>query len=137
MPLYDFSCPRHGTFEEFADHKKWFEKCPTCGKKSHRLLSVGRINVANEDATHIRESANVLLDKESARFSDKAHVRALAEKPTRTNLNTYLKAEGLRYAENEKGAPPIYRKTAETDTKALVNEVYQKKRNRDRLEVRS
>jgi putative FmdB family regulatory protein len=135
MPLYDFECPTHGTFEEFTDSKIRLIPCPICGKRSHKLISACRINIANDDAPHIRESADALLDKETARFSDKPHVRALAERPTRSNLNTFLKAEGLRYAENEGGAPPRYRKPEETNVKALVDEVYQKKRKRDRLEV--
>ena len=137
MPLYDFECPKHGKYEDFCDSNISLHYCPKCGKRSHKLLSIGRINVSNEDAPHIRESANALIDKETARFSDDPHTRALAEKPTRSNLNAYLKANKLRYAENEGGAPPRYRPPAPVDTKALVNEVYQKKRKRDRLEVRT
>ena len=135
--LFDFNCPDHGIFEKFHNRNFWFAKCPTCGKKSHKILSIGRINTANEDAPHIREAANMLLDKETAHLSEKVHVRELAAKQTRSNLNRYLKAEGIRHAENVKGAPPVYRKPDEPDKKALIDELWKKKRKRDRLEVRS
>lgn len=134
--LFDFECPKHGVFEEFADVTFWFVLCPRCGKKSTKRPSIGRVNVTNEDAQHIRESAHALLD-ETSRFSTKAHERALAENPTRSNLQRYLKAEGLRYAENEGGAPPRYRKPPEPDRKKLVNELLAKRQKDRRLEVRA
>lgn len=137
LALFDFECPKHGVFEEFADRNFWFVPCPKCGKKSKKLISIGRINLANEDATHIRESADALLDRETARFSDKPHVRALAESPTRSNLKAYLKAEGLRYAENEKGAPPTYKRKPDPDRKQIVNSIMEMRRKRNRLEVRT
>lgn len=137
LALFDFECPDHGVFEEFCDRNFWFVDCPKCGKKSHKLLSIGRINCSNDDAPHIREAANVLLDKETAHLSDKPHVRALALRPTRSNLNAYLKAEGLRYAENERGGPPVYKRPEPVDTKAIAKDLYEKKRKRDRLEVKT
>jgi hypothetical protein len=135
--LFDFECSDHGIFESLRERKFWFAKCPVCGKRSHKIISAPRINLANEDAPHIREAADVLIDKETARFSDDPHVRALAEKPTRSNLNSYLKAKNIRYVENEGGAPPRYRKPEGPDRKALVKELFEKKRKRDRLEVRT
>ena len=139
MPLYDFKCKKHGAFEDFlsSDTKFWFAPCPKCGKMSPKLPCACKVNVANEDAPHIREAANMLLDKESAHLSDDPKTRALAANPTRSNLNAYMKDKKIRYAENEGGAPPRFRKPEPVDKKALVNELYQKKRQRDRLEVRS
>jgi hypothetical protein len=104
---------------------------------SRKLISACRVNIANEDALHIRQSAEALLDRETAHLSDKPHVRALAAKPTRTNLKAYLKAEGLRYAENEGGAPPVYRKPPPVDEKKLAEKVMQARIKDRRLEVRS
>lgn len=138
MPLYDFECSKHGYFEDFlsSDTKFWFAPCPKCGKMAPKRPSIGRVNVVNEDAPHIRESANALLD-ETSRFSNKVHERALAENPTRTNLKRYLKAEGLRYAENEGGAPPRFRKPPDPDQKKIVNELLAKRQKDRRLEVRT
>lgn len=138
MPLYDYECPKHGVFEEFASTcSKSLIKCPRCGKISRKLISACRINVANEDAFHIRQSAEALLDKETAHLSEKPHVRALAEKPTRSNLKAYMKAEGIRYAENEKGAPPVYKKPPPVDEKRIADKVMQARQRDKRLEVRS
>lgn len=139
MPLYDFKCPKHGLFEEFLSSSETFSfvNCPKCGIMSPKQPCVCKVNIANEDAPHIRESANALLDMETAHLSDKAHVRELAAHPTRSNLKRFLKAEGLRYAENEGGAPPRYRKPEEPDRTKIIKEVIEKKRKRERLEVRS
>lgn len=136
LRLFDYECPKHGYFEEFADDKFCYVACPTCGKMSPKRPSIGRVNVANEDVQHVRESAAVLLDGTS-RFSDKPHERALAEKPTRSNLMQYLKAEKLRYAENEGGAPPRYRKPPEPDRKQIVESILAKRQEDRRLEVHS
>jgi hypothetical protein len=137
LALFDFECPEHGIFEELIDRRFWLEKCPKCGKMCHKIISACKINVANDDAQHIRESANALIDKETARFSEDPVTKALAEKPTRSNLNAYLKANKIRHVENEGGAPPRYRKPPEPDKKVLIKELYEKKRKRDRLEVRT
>jgi hypothetical protein len=135
LALFDFECPEHGIFESLIDRKFWLEKCPVCGKMCHKIISACKINVANDDATHIREAANALIDRESARVSADPLTRALAEKPTRSNLNAYLKANKLRYAENEGGAPPRFKKPAPVDVKAIAGEMWKKKQKRDRLEV--
>lgn len=134
--LFDFECPKHGMFEDYIDVAFCFAPCPTCGKMSPKRPSIGRVNIVNEDVGHVRESAQALLD-ETSRFSSKPHERALAEKPTRSNLKRYMKAEGLRYAENEGGAPPRYRKPPEPDKGKLVNELLAKRQKDRRLEVRT
>lgn len=135
--LFDFECPRHGLFEALVDAEKKRVLCPRCGRISSKRPSIGRVNVLNEDAPHIRESARALLDPETAHLSDKEHVRALAKNPTRSNLYRYLKAEGLRYAENEGGAPPRYRKPPDPDAGNIAAELLARKKKRDALEVRS
>lgn len=134
--LFDYECPRCGLFEDFADDKFCSLKCPRCGKMSPKRPSIGRVNVANEDVQHVRESAAVLLDG-SSRYSSKPHERELANKPTRSSLMRYLKAEKLRYAECEGGAPPRYRKPPEPDRKQIVESILAKRQKDKRLEVRS
>ena len=44
MPLYEYECPKHGTFEKiqkFSDPP--LTKCPTCGGPVERLLSAPAI----------------------------------------------------------------------------------------------
>lgn len=135
--LFDFECPKHGLFEAFEDAEKTMVPCPICCKMSRKRPSIGRVNVSNEYAAHIRDSARALLDPETAHLSDKEHVRALAKCPTRSNLYRYLKAEGLRYAENEGGAPPRYRKPQEPGAGEVAADLLARKKKRDALEVRS
>jgi|LSQX01.2.fsa_nt_gb hypothetical protein len=135
--LFDFECPKHGLFEDFQDAEINRIPCPVCGKVSMKRPSIGRVNVVNEDAPHIRESAQALLDPETAHLSDKPHVRALAKNPTRSNLQRYMKAEGLRYVENEGGGPPRYRKPPDPDMSDVAGEILKKRRKRYVPEVRS
>jgi hypothetical protein len=134
--LFDFECSEHGVFESLIDRSFRFAPCPKCGKKSHKIISVCKVNVANDDAQHIRETANVLIDRDTVRFSDDPVAKALAERPTRSNLNAYLRAKKIRRVENEGGAPPRFRKPPPVDIKAITNELWKKKRKRDLLEVK-
>jgi len=136
MIIADFECAnkRCKKLEEdvLIESHVWYKTCRHCGHDAKRIITIGRVNMANEDAQHIREAAKTLLDPETARHSDKPHVRDLAESPTRSNLQRYLKAEGLRYAENEKGAPPLYRKPEPINREKLRREVldgYRKERS--------
>lgn len=132
MIIVDFECQNEecGKIEMDAliDSSEWERTCPWCGAKSKRIIAIGRINTANDDAPHIRESAKALLDPDTAIHSDKAHVRELARDPTRANLIRYLKAEGLRYAENERGAPPVYKPKPPVDTTKAKKEAYEQYR---------
>jgi hypothetical protein len=129
MIIADFECQnrrcRKREDDVLIENHVWYKTCPICGYESKRIPSIGRVNMANDDAVYIREAAKVLLDPDTARNSDKRHVRELAENPTRSNLNRYLKTEGLRYAENEKGAPPIYQRPAKVDMTKAKQEAYE------------
>jgi putative FmdB family regulatory protein len=49
MPLYEYKCPQHGTFEAVCENSNT-RKCPDCGKESIRMLSVpGLIRVHHTD----------------------------------------------------------------------------------------
>ena len=137
-PIYDYACKKCGIFESIERISDTWTNCPTCGKYSNRIISMGKsaVNTANEDALHVRQSAAALLNKETAAKDPRPHVRDLANHPTRTNLKRYLKAEGLRYAENEGGAPPRYRKPEGRDRGQIAKELYEKHRERNAIEVR-
>lgn len=138
MPIYDYECRDCGRFEAITTVDDTRILCPTCKKKAKRIISLGRnaVNMSNEDALHIRQSADILLDKERAAKDPRAHVRDLANNPNRTNLKKYLKAEGLRYVENEGGAPPRYRRPEGRDSGSITSELYQKHRERSKVEIR-
>jgi hypothetical protein len=135
LALFDFECPKHGIFESLIDRKFWLVECPVCGKMCQKIISACRINTANDDAQHIREAANALIDRDTARFSDDPVTKALAEKPTRSNLNAYLKDKKIRYAENEGGAPPRFKKPEPVNVKEIAKDMFHRKQKRDRLEV--
>lgn len=120
MILADFQCTyrKCGRIEEdlFIESGQWYKQCPACRNLSKRIPSIGRINTVNDDASHIRDAARHLLDPDTAHLSDKVHVRELATNPTRSNLNRFLRAEKIRYAENEGGAPPRYKRPPKPDT---------------------
>lgn len=136
MIIADFECTKCGkTTEDIVDSSVWEGTCPECGGKTKRIMTLGGVNCANEDAKHIRESAAALLDMETARRSEKPHVRELAENPTRSNLNRYLKAEGIRYAENEKGAPPLFRNREPVNRERIRKEVYEQFRRQNSISI--
>jgi|GEM_PF-1925353 len=136
MIIADFECPKCGKIREEIVHSAvWQGTCPECHCLTKRIITLGGVNCANEDARHIREAARTLLDPETARHSDKAHVRDLAENPTRSNLKRYLKAEGLRYAENERGAPPLFRKPEPINREKLRKEVLDGYRKRNSISI--
>ena len=139
MIIVDFECQnkRCGAIEMdvMIDSNEWERTCPACGAESKRIIAIGRINTANDDAVHIREAAKALLDPDTARKSDKPHIRELAENPTRSNLNRYMKAEGIRYAENEKGGPPVYKRPAKVDMTKAKKEAYESYRKANALTV--
>lgn len=125
MIIADFECPKCGHIhEDIIDSSVWEGTCPECGEKTKRIMTLGGVNCANEDARHIRDSAATLLDMETARHSDKPHVRDLAENPTRSSLNRYLKVEGIRYVENERGAPPVFQRQKPIDRERMRREIY-------------
>jgi len=141
MIIADFECQNKRCKRLEADvlieSHVWYKTCRHCGHDAKRIISLGRVNMVNEDARHIRESAAALLDMEVARKSKDPIERALAESPTRSNLKAYLKHKNLRYAENEKGAPPIYRPKPELDMTKARNEAWERHRERNRLEIRT
>ena len=120
MILADFECTKCGSvIEDIIDSSIWEGTCSECHGRTMRLPGIGRVNTVNDDAPHIRDSAKHLLDPDTAHLSDKAHVRDLALNPTRTNLNRFMKAEKIRYVENEGGAPPVYKRPEKPDTSKL------------------
>lgn len=138
MIIADFECPKCGHIhEDIIDSSAWEGICTKCGEKTKRIMTLGGVNCANEDALHIRQSAEALLDMDVARQSKDPIERALANSPTRSNLKAYLKHKNLRYVENENGGPPVYRKPRGFDMGKVHREVMERFRMRNRLEIRT
>lgn len=134
--LRDFECPSGHITELFCHDKQKKTKCPVCGKKAHKIITQGKSNLqADEGAAWIKESADALLDRETAHLSDKPHVRALAQEANRTNLRNYMKAEGIRHAENEGGGPPVYRRPERRSTEETARILYERHRERKALNI--
>ena len=65
MPLYEYECTRHGTFEEIQPMQRSAEpaQCPACGGQSPRVLSATRITTLS------RASARAHAHNEKSRHS--------------------------------------------------------------------
>jgi hypothetical protein len=133
MITADFECPSHHVIEALVHWKQKKVKCPKCGKKAKRIISVHGQYMGNQDCDHVRSAISVLLDKED-KSQDAVKLRS---HPTRDNLNRYLKDHGLsRMDHTEHGGPPVYHPRPEVDTTHLREEVARRHFERKRIEVR-
>lgn len=137
--LVDFECanPTCGTiFEELAAPAQEFMFCPACGSRAKRIISVSGAYLGNQDAKWIRESAEALVDKEAAVHSKDPLERQLATNPTREAVRAYMQQKGLRYFENQGGAPPRWKRPKEPDTSGRTERMWRKLQEMRRMEVR-
>lgn len=135
MILVDFLCKTCGVHERIVDSGTWRDTCPTCGRKTKRIISMTGVYTGNQDGSYATESAAALLDLPIARKSTDPVTRNLATNPTRENLRKYLKAKGLRHAENEKGGPPVYRRPPERDLRPIADLLMRRHQERKRVEL--
>jgi hypothetical protein len=107
-------------------------KCPDCGDDAKRIISFGRGPDAGRDDPAWIKSVVDVVDKDS----QKPHVKAFVRNPTRRNYHAWMKGEGLRPLENERGAPPVYRKPREAfDHNRVAAEVARRRQERNRIEI--
>ena len=96
MPVYDYRCKQCQKVIEQVEHYSVDEiTCPHCGDVAKRIISVSKVNTANEDAPWIRSVLEV-VDKDSR----EPHVVEFRRNPTRENYKRWMKLEGLRPLEN-------------------------------------
>lgn len=133
MPVIsDFECPSGHVTEHLIHWKQKKVRCPTCGKKAVRIISVAGQYSGNQDCAHVRSAVDVLLDK-SDRSPDAVKLR---QHPTRDNLNAYMKAHKLsRMDYTEHGGPPVWHKPPEPDMSSLHAEVARRHFERKRIEI--
>jgi len=138
LRLYDYECRHCGKIKEILTDSDETDIIPClCGGNAHRIISAPGVHLGNQDAKWIRESAAALIDREVALKSKDPLERKLATNPDRASVKAYMKQKGLRYYENEKGAPPVYKKPPEIDTRSIGEAVYKKfRKEHRRIEVR-
>lgn len=138
MIISDFECQGcGGIFEELINSGDWHSNCPKCGEMSNRIITVGRVYMGNSDGSWAVDSANALLDIDVSRMSNDPLERALATNPTRENLRRYMRSRGLRIAENEKGAPPVYKRPDPPDLSRISDQLYHRLRDRRSVTLRT
>jgi len=98
-------------------------------------MSVSGVYTGNQDGSYAKESAAALLDMDAAKRSPDPLERELATNPNREHLRKYMRAKGLRHAENEGGAPPTYRKPPERDLRDIADLLWRRHQGRQRIEV--
>lgn len=135
MILADFQCKACGVHERIVDSGMWHDKCPTCGRKTKRIMSVSGVYTGNQDGSYAKESAAALLDMDAAKRSPDPLERELAANPNREHLRKYMRAKSLRHAENEGGAPPTYRKPPGRDLRDIADLLWRRHQGRQRIEV--
>jgi hypothetical protein len=131
--IADFECKSGHITEHYVHHKQKKVVCPVCGKNATRIISVNGQYCANQDAPWIKSVLDV-VDKTST----KPHVRDFLKHPTRANYKAWMKGEGIRPADHrEHGSAPTFQKPPEPDIRVLGDKVYERFRDRNRIEVRS
>ena len=134
MIIVDFECTKCGNIsEELCDRGKKKSTCPECGKTAKRIISLGRVYTANEDAPWIKTVLEV-VDRENKA----PHVQAFVKNPTRSNYKAWMKGEGIRPADSTVGGgPPVYQKPqrSEYQREKLVRELYEKHRARKAISI--
>jgi putative FmdB family regulatory protein len=103
MPLYDFECKHcKRVTEEFATPNINHIRCPWCGEKARKIISMSGVHTSNDDAKWIRSVVDV-VDKKSK----KPHDMEFIKNPTRRNLKAWMDGNNLRHIEpGEKATEP-------------------------------
>ena len=132
MIYVDFEC-RSGHITEHLVHAKQKKAdCSICGKTAKRIISMGRVNTANDAPGWLRSTLEVV-----DRSNPASHVQEFVKHPTRANYTAWMKGEGIRPLDHtEHGAPPAARKPDAADLSRVYREVMDRYRGRQRLEVR-
>lgn len=132
MILADFECQSCGTVaEHFVDSATKEAECPHCVGNAKRIISFGRTMGSQESAPWIRSVLDV-VDKTST----KPHVQEFVKNPSRETYKKWMKGEGIRPVDyTEHGGPPQWQRPAEPDVKAIADRLYQRHRDRQRIEI--
>lgn len=132
MIFADFECRSGHVTEHLVHQKQKKVDCSVCGKTAKRIISMGRVNIANDAPGWLRSTLEVV-----DRSNPASHVQEFVKQPTRANYRAWMKGEGIRPLDHtEHGAPPTARKPDSVDLSRVYREVMDRYRGRQRLEVR-
>ena len=131
MILCDYECPKcKKVTEHFVDAQQKTVDCK-CGGKAKKIISLPGVYVNSENPNWIKSVLEV-VDKENKA----PHVQEFIKHPTRENYKRWMKEEKIRPVDwTEHGAPPTYRKPHEPDMDKIAENLYQRLRERQRLEL--
>ena len=131
MPLFDYSCPICGyKVELFTFNGVEFADCPNCCGEARKQFSFGQSAPFQEDAAWISSVREVV-----SKDGDCAVDREFLKNPTRKNYREWMKFHKLIPVENVRGGPPT-RQVPKADREKIVKYCVEKKRERERVEVR-
>lgn len=98
MPIYDFECtnPDCKNVSEHVVNLGTSEvSCPACGSPAAKIFSPMGAGTFNEDAAWIRSVLEVV-----AKDSTKPYTQEFLRRPTRANMQRWMRAEGIRHVED-------------------------------------
>lgn len=131
MICADFECPSGHITEHYCHPKQKRAVCSECGKSAKRIISLGRVNMANESPIWLKSVVDV-ADKGST----KPHVQEFVKNPSRKTYTAWMKGEGIRPLDHtERGGPPVHHTPQDPDLSKLRDEVARKHFDRKRIEV--
>ncbi len=132
MIAADFECRKGHIHEAFVERGTASRKCPSCGGRARRIISLGMVYTGNQDAPWLKSVLEVV-----DRDNPAPHVQAFVRNPTRENYRAWMKGEGIRPMDHtERGGPPLARKPPEPDLTGLMRKVTEAHFSRKRIEVR-
>ena len=133
MPIYDHECPACGrVFETYAGLDETEVPC-SCGGTAKRIISVSGQFIGTESSPWLRSVLEVVDRDNPAK-----HVQDFVKNPTRANYKAWMKGEGIRPLDHtERGAPPMHHRASERDIRPIVNYLFERHRERKRVEVYS
>lgn len=132
MITVDFECRSGHITEHLVHFKQKKADCSVCGKTAKRIISNGRVNMANEAPSWLPSVLDVV-----DRTDKRSHVQEFVKHPTRATYKAWMKGEGIRPLDHtEHGGPPAAKRPSDPDLSGVVHELLERHRDRNRVEVR-
>ena len=126
--IRDFECIYcEHIHERIVDSETEWVQCPKCqhAEGAHKIISVGRVHCGNEDTAWLKTVREV-VDKDGGPASQE-----FLKNPTRTNYKKWMEENNLRPLEpGERASKP-----APPDEDRLTQKLFERRRERNRLEV--
>lgn len=128
MPLYNYECPDCGVIIEKVFKLKRCPrhiKCSVCKGKARKIICIPGADNTKESPDWVKSIIEV-VDKEGG-----AHCQRFIKNPTRKNLETWMKVEGVRHFEpGEKFSKP-----KAPDLSGMADAIMKKRKKDHTIEV--